>query len=236
MQNKLLKMQLLMIICGVLVTSSCVNPPEKGSSTMPRITPPPQESPQATQTPMDDVRGREISAPATGTTVPAPTGTTPATAPASGTTPYKINYWLSKTDNSNCLTIQPVGAASISPKCSLDGAQLGVWLSQEVPATATGSLSATIKVETSDKLTAKKFVSASDNVGEYAWRWRCVKTKDQKAQITVHTVCYEDGNAVNKVYDSSDLFVQFIGPEKVELTGVQCVPGADVDMTKCMPK
>jgi hypothetical protein len=183
------------------------------------------ESPTSPIVPDDDSRVRENK--------PAPpTGSAPA---PSGTDQHKISYWLNKTDSSNCLTIQPAGSASVSAKCSLDGATLADWVTQDLPK-ANASLTATIRIETQNSLTKQNFTTASDNTGEHNWRWRCVKTKDAIKQLTVHTVCYEDGNSVAKVFETSDLFVRFVGPETVELTGVKCSSGNDIDMVTCTPK
>jgi hypothetical protein len=157
-------------------------------------------------------------------------------APAAGPSGQnKVSYWLNRTENNNCLTIQPQGSASVSAKCSLEGATLEDWIAQDLT-NAGVKLSATIRIETKNATTKQNFVSASDNTGEQNWRWRCVKTKDVTKQISVHTICYEDGNALNKVFESSDLFVRFTGPETVELTGVKCTAGNDIDMVTCTAK
>ncbi|MEY3901527.1 MAG: hypothetical protein RL189_833 [Pseudomonadota bacterium] len=208
---------------GLAVSVGCVKPPERTSGVTPRATEPARDSSlPVTQPPRgDDQSGRGDDRP----------GQPPTTAGS-----FKIKYWINKTDNDNCLTIQPVGAASISSKCVSEGAKIADYVTQEMPATADGTLKATIKIDTTESPVARKFSSASDNVGDNGWRWRCVKTEDSVSKIVRHTVCYEDGNATNKVFASSDIFVEFEGPSSVELTGVQCASGTDVDKVTCTPK
>lgn len=208
---------------AVSVLSGCVKPPERTSGVIPRATEPARESNLPVTDPPrgDDPAGRGDDRPRQPTTT---VGT------------FKIKYWINKTDNDNCLTIQPVGAASISSKCVSEGAKIADYVSQDVPATADGVLKATIKIDTTESPVARKFSSASDNVGDNGWRWRCVKTEDPLTKMVRHTVCYEDGNASNKIFASSDIFVEFEGPSSVELTGVRCASGADIDKVTCTPK
>lgn len=208
---------------GLVVSVGCVKPPERTSGVTPRATEPARDSNlPVTEPPRgDDQSGRGDDRPRQ-----------PPTTAGS----FKIKYWINKTDNDNCLTIQPVGAASISSKCVSEGATIADYVTQEMPATADGTLKATIKIDTTESPVARKFSSASDNVGDNGWRWRCVKTEDSVSKIVRHTVCYEDGNATNKVFASSDIFVEFEGPSSVELTGVQCASGTDVDKVTCTPK
>lgn len=235
MQNNSILKSIFVVIGGCASLVGCVNPPERTSGVSPRPVqspkdgagePPPVETPPGGEqrNPADSQRNGDG---------------TPKTLPVAGATGnvVKVKYWLNKTDNNNCLTIQPVGGASISSKCVSEGATVADWVSQDVPAPASGAFKATIKIDTTDKPSAKTFSSASDNVGENGWRWRCVKTQDKISKVNVHTVCYEDGNAVNKTYESSDLFVQIVGPESVDLGGgVQCTTATDIDQVKCAPK
>ncbi|MEN9824712.1 MAG: hypothetical protein RI953_457 [Pseudomonadota bacterium] len=201
----------------------CVNPPERSSGVTPRVTGTPSTSPDTsgTQLPVDE---------------PPPVATIATENQTGVAGKVKIKYWLNKTDNNNCLTIQPVGSASISAKCSAEVVEMKDWVSQEVASGAGGTLKATIKIDTTEKTTARTFASASDNTGENAWRWRCVKSPDPYTKEIVHTVCYEDGNSAAKTFESADLFVQFAGASSVDLFGVQCASGADIDKVKCTPK
>lgn len=231
MLNKLVLKRIFLVLGGCASLVGCVNPPERTSGVSPRPVqspkdgggelPPVETPPGGDQKRQGDGDGTQRTLPVAG-----PTGNV-----------VKVKYWLNKTDNNNCLTIQPVGSASISSKCVSEGATLADWVSQDVPAPASGAFKATIKIDTTDKPSAKTFSSASDNVGDNGWRWRCVKTQDKITKVSVHTVCYEDGNAVNKTYESSDLFVQIVGPESVDLGGgVQCTAATDIDQVKCAPK
>ncbi|MFZ9519504.1 MAG: hypothetical protein ACO3A4_03410 [Silvanigrellaceae bacterium] len=229
-----LSLQKNLIWIGVLSCfAGCVNPPERTSGVLPRATGTPQSS---------DLPAIDPNAPVGDPNSPATTGSPNAVGTRdfenqSGTgTKVKIKYWLNKTDNNNCLTIQPVGSASISAKCSAEVGVMTDWVTQEVAAGQGGVLKATIKIDTTEKATSKAIATASDNPGENAWRWRCVKSTDKVTQETVHTVCYEDGNSTAKTFESSDLFVQFVGAKGVELTGVQCSPGVDIDKPTCTPK
>lgn len=201
----------------------CVNPPERSSGVTPRVTGTPSTSPDTsgTQLPVDE---------------PPPVATRATENQTGVAGKVKIKYWLNKTDNNNCLTIQPVGSASISAKCTAEIGDTKDWVVQDVAAGEGGTLKATIKIDTTEKATAKMISTASDNTGDNAWRWRCVKSSDSITKVTVHTVCYEDGNSAAKTFDSSDLFVRFVGAGSVDLSGVQCASGADVDMVKCTPK
>lgn len=213
------------VAAGVAMTvfAGCVKPPERTSGVIPRATEPARDSDlPVTELPRgDDQSGR-------GDEIPRQPSTTVGS--------FKIKYWINKTGNDNCLTIQPVGAASISSKCVSEGAKIADYVTTDLPATADGVLKATIKIDTTENPVARKFSSASDNVGENGWRWRCVKTEDPVSKMVRHTVCYEDGNAINKAFASSDIFVEFEGPSSVQLTGVQCASGADVDKVTCTPK
>ncbi|NBW81900.1 hypothetical protein EBR21_09110 [bacterium] len=213
-------------LLGVVISFiGCVNPPERSSGVTPRVTETPASHPDPVET---HTAGSE--------TTPIATVTRGTENQSAGAGKIKIKYWLNRTDNSNCLTIQPVGSASISAKCSAEIGETKDWISQEVAAGQGGTLKATIKIDTTEKTTAKTFSSTSENTGDNDWRWRCVKSTDPVSKLTTHTVCYEDGNSAAKSFESSDLFVQFVGASSVDLVGVQCASGADVDMVKCTPK
>lgn len=222
--NKHYKYLIAFSASGLMLAGGCVNPPQRTSTTLPPI--PPVPAPSA-KPPLTDDGSRVKEMPAGGGGVPV--------VPPAASAKSQVSYWLNKTDSNNCLTIQPQGAASISAKCSLDGATLGDWTAQDLPVSSP-SQGATIRIETANRVTKQNLTTASDNPAENAWRWRCVKTKDSAKQLTVHTVCYEDGNSTNKVFESSDLFVRFVGPETVDLGAVKCTAANDLDMPTCMPK
>lgn len=146
----------------------------------------------------------------------------------------KVSYWLNKTANDNCLTIQPAGTEVITSKCVSEGASTATWVSKSFSA-PDNPLKVLLKVDTKEKASEKSFSSQSDNLGDQSWRWRCVKAKDKATQKTITTVCYEDGNALNKKFESSDVFVQFIGPEKIDLGAITCVAGDNIETTTCLP-
>lgn len=225
----------LSVIAGIsfLSLNGCVNPPERNSGVSPR----PSETPGGKVEPSPEATVKIEP------TMPEPTRAgggaqimnPPVVPPAAEAASVKIKYWLNKTENNNCLTIQPSGSALISAKCTADGAVTNTWVTQEA-AVANSPFKLSIQVETTPKGSANKVVSATDNLGENGWRWRCVKTQDKVTKVTMHTICYEDGNALAKTFDSSDLFVQLVGPESVEMAGVQCGSGADIDLARCTPK
>lgn len=213
-----------MSVGTLFLLSGCVNPPERSSGIVPRAS----QSPAA---------GLPEATPTQGTGNDDTTPRVTTTAPPVNLVPIKIKYVINRTDNNNCLTIQPVGAASISPKCSADGGASLDWVSQDVANPGTGAFKATIKIDTTEKNTERKFSSASDNTGDNGWRWRCVKWQEKVSKLPVHTVCYEDGNALNKSFDSSDLFVDIVGAESVDLGGgVQCEAGTDIERPTCTRK
>lgn len=232
--NKYFKYLISFSASGLMLAGGCVNPPQRTSATIPPIPPVPAEPAAKPPQTDDGSRVKELPNGGGGGGGGDGGGGAPVVPPAASAK-SQVSYWLNKTDSNNCLTIQPQGAASISAKCSLDGATLGDWIAQDLTP-ANPSQGATIRIETANRVTKQNFTTASDNPADNAWRWRCVKTKDSAKQLTVHTVCYEDGNSTNKVFESSDLFVRFVGPETVDLGAVKCTAANDIDMPTCMPK
>lgn len=232
MLSKLNHPTLFKCVAIALVFVGCVNPPQRASG----VNPSPAKSP-GQGGPLDS--GRDLPGPGVpsgddqnrGPELQTPPITVPDSSGSSGT---KVSYWLNKTDNNNCLTIQVVGAAAaVTAPCSTSESGSPKWV--ESTFAATESLKATLKVDTTDKAQAK-FSSSSDSLGDMAWRWRCVSKVDAASKKNVHVACYEDGNALKKTFESSDLFVQIIGPSTVDLGGIQCTKVTDFDLTTCSGK
>jgi hypothetical protein len=147
----------------------------------------------------------------------------------------KVSYWLNTTDNSNCLSITVEGDANpISAPCSGGGRTSPQWVDKTFAGAAGGVFKANLKVETTDKV-GTKITSSSDALGDNAWRWRCVSRQDPVTSKMVHTMCYEDGNdqTLKKTFESSDLFVQIVGPANIDLGSISCVSAKEVDLVRC---
>lgn len=216
-----------------MIFVNCVNPPQRASG----VNPSPAKSPlpgtdkgdglESEPSPTgDDIRGDRSP----GRAIPV----VPAPAPGAGE--VKVSYWLNTTDNSNCLTVQVAGSATaITAPCTGGGRTSPQWIEQAFPSSAASAFKAVLKVETTDKTQAKATTS-SDNLGGAAWRWRCVTSQDPVSKAFIHTACYEDGNTLDKSFESSDLFVQISGPENVDLGGIQCAKGTSVDLVRCVAR
>jgi hypothetical protein len=214
---------------AVVILQSCVNPPQRTSG----VNPAPARTPSDSAYP-DDSGRQSGGGDATGDRGALPPTNVPPVAPPSEK--VKVSYWLNPTDNNNCLTIQVAGAAApVTAPCTGTTRPQEVFVDNLFPSTGTAPFKLSVKVETTEKSQAK-FESASDNRGAQAWRWRCISSQDPVSKVNVHTLCYEDGNALAKAFDSSDLFVQVVGPEKVEFGDVLCQKVTSVDLGKCMQK
>lgn len=228
MQNKIQRV----ILSGAiaLVHFGCVNPPKKASGVGPAATKTPQDGfpSQGGEVPSDDS--------STGRTLPTNRGPVPS-GPAPTTevnSDVKVSYWLNTTDNSNCLSIAVAGDTSpIAAPCTGGGRTSPQWVDKTFSGAAGAAFKATFKVDTTDKA-GNKTTTSSDAPGDNAWRWRCVSRQDPVTTKMVHTVCYEDGNALDRVFDSSDLFVQIVGPSTVDLGSISCVSAKELDLVRCM--
>ncbi|MEN9528276.1 MAG: hypothetical protein RI932_149 [Pseudomonadota bacterium] len=204
-----------LVALSLVFLQSCVNPPQRASGVNPAPAKPPVDQPisddSGRQTGGGDVTGdRPILPPAN-----APVGAPPAEK-------VKVSYWLNPTANSNCLTLQVQGAASpISAPCTGVTRPSEVWVDNLFPSTGSSAFKLSAKVETTEKSNTK-FESTTDNPGSQAWRWRCFSAQGADASKNVHMLCYEDGNALAKTFESSDLFVQVVGAASVDLGGLQC--------------
>lgn len=234
MQNKNSSLATLGVIAiASMGVVSCVNPPQRASG----VNPSPAKNPlpgiekgdgleSETSPTGDDSRGERSP----GRAIPV----VPAPAPGAGA--VKVSYWLNTTDNSNCLTVQVAGSASaITAPCTGGGRTSPQWIEQTFPSSGVSAFKAVLKVETTDRTQAKA-ITSSDNLGDAAWRWRCVTSQDSVSKTFIHTACYEDGNILEKSFESSDLFVQISGPEGVDLGGIQCAKGTSVDLVRCVAK
>ncbi len=230
-KRSLLKFGVLALVSMSVV--NCVNPPQRASG----VNPSPAKSPipdadkgdrlESEPSPTgDDIRGDRSP----GRAIPV----NPAPAPGAGE--VKVSYWLNTTDNSNCLSVQVAGSATaITAPCTGGGRTSPQWVEQAFPSSGASAFKAVLKVETTDKTQAKATAS-SDNLGDASWRWRCVTSQDPVSKAFIHTACYEDGNTLNKSFESSDLFVQISGPENVDLGGIQCTKATSVDLVRCAAK
>ena len=223
----------LLMALSMAVLQSCVNPPQRTSG----VNPAPAKSPGDTAVPDDsgrqagggDVTGDQSSLP--------PTNIPPVARPADK---VKVRYWLNPTANSNCLTIQVAGASPVTAPCTGTTPPQPVFVDNLYPSTGTAPFKLSVKVATTETA-LPKFESASDNTGTQDWRWRCIASEDVNPndatkKVSVHTLCYEDGNSAAKTFDSSDLFVQVVGPASVDFGDLECSKVTIADMNKCAQK
>jgi|GEM_PF-739541 len=232
MQNRKNILVLPTLFLTFSLLAACVNPPQRASGVNPNPANPGDGGKPDNPPPPDGVQPPRAG---DGSIRPAP-AVVPVPVTEAGS--VKVSYWLNATVNSNCVIIQPPNnLAPISSPCSGDGRTTPQWIDSNVAFSGTSAFKPIVTIETTDKA-GNKLSSASNNLGDNAWRWRCISKQDKVTKAFVHTLCYEDGDALtlNKSFDSSDLFVQFVGPEKIDLGGVQCTLVTDVDLAKCSGK
>jgi hypothetical protein len=239
MQNNMVSLAVGVMSLSLCIVG-CVNPPNKNTGALPKPTPTAAAGNTGGGNEDGGGNGGGGAGPASGDGSGTTGGTgqgdpSPLLSGAQGGK-VTVKYWLNKTVNNNCLTIQAGEVSPISAKCSNDAAQTTAWIIQDVEVADFKKFKAKVTVDSTEKATAKTLTSSTEKPGDEAWRWRCVKTQDKVTSKTTLTVCYEDGNASSKVFESSDLFVQLVGADTSHLDGIQCQTGASIDMVKCSPK
>lgn len=207
----------LLAVLSLALLQSCVNPPQRTSGVNPSPAKPPADQP----TP-DDTAGRPIGDDVRGDRPILPPANAPVGAPSADK--VKVSYWLNPTVNSNCLTVSVEGAAeAVKAPCTGVTRPTARWVDTLFPSTGSSAFKLNVKLETTEN-SGTKFESTTDIPGAQAWRWRCFSDSTKN----LHILCYEDGNALAKTFETSDLFVQVEGASSVDFGAVQCqkVPAA----------